>query len=413
MLNLFRLHAYVITVAILLVSISFANAQYPAKTIKQKYTLPDSLTLLSFTKLINEISESQGVFHSDNFVSNESSYLHPISVLRHKETTGGVYLGVGPEQNYSYIAEIKPRIAFIVDIRRQNMTLHLLYKALFELSDTRFEFLSKLLSKDIPKNPSFLDKLFQVVPSWYYSNEEPNITEMVDYLDTIEPDEMLFFKNLNEIKAKLKLYGFPSPSDLESVEYIYRAFYRRGLDIHYDIQAPYLLPNLRKLLVSTTNDGEYASFLAQKESFDFVKNLHLRNLIIPVVGDFSGEKAIRGVSKFVRSFGGKISVFYTSNVELYLSVHYDLEVEYRQRDKYKFMKYFENVLTLPIDESSVFIRSYHNGSFARMMYHPKRIGDHGFTSIVQSISEFKKDKSWRDLRGYDRYIHITTTGIIE
>ena len=59
------------------------------------------------------------------------------------------YVGVGPDQNFTYIAALKPRIAFIVDIRRQNMLLHLMYKALIELSPTREEFLSRLFSRAV------------------------------------------------------------------------------------------------------------------------------------------------------------------------------------------------------------------------------------------------------------------------
>ena len=60
------------------------------------------------------------------------------------------YVGVGPDQNFTYIAALKPRIAFIVDIRRQNMLLHLMYKALIEMSPTREEFLSRLFSRPMP-----------------------------------------------------------------------------------------------------------------------------------------------------------------------------------------------------------------------------------------------------------------------
>jgi hypothetical protein len=42
---------------------------------------------------------------------------------------------------------VKPKIAFIVDIRRQNLIEHLMYKALFELSADRAEFISRLLSR--------------------------------------------------------------------------------------------------------------------------------------------------------------------------------------------------------------------------------------------------------------------------
>jgi hypothetical protein len=62
----------------------------------------------------------------------------------------GVYLGVGPEQNFTYIAAIRPKIAFIIDIRRQNMLQHLVYKAAFEMSENRADFLSRLFSRRRP-----------------------------------------------------------------------------------------------------------------------------------------------------------------------------------------------------------------------------------------------------------------------
>jgi hypothetical protein len=58
---------------------------------------------------------------------------------------GGAYLGVGPDQNFSYIADIRPAVAFIVDIRRDNLLLHLLFKALFADAGTRVEYLAGLL----------------------------------------------------------------------------------------------------------------------------------------------------------------------------------------------------------------------------------------------------------------------------
>src|SRR6202021_3458841 len=66
----------------------------------------------------------------------------------------GGSMGVGPEQNFPYIAAIRPKIAFIVDIRHQNMLEHMMYKALFELSPTRVDFIGRLFGR---KRPSGLD----------------------------------------------------------------------------------------------------------------------------------------------------------------------------------------------------------------------------------------------------------------
>ena len=93
-----------------------------------------TISAAEFSRLIREFSEPEGYFFSDNFTSNETAYLHVVDKLKELGVSGGAYLGVGPEQNFSYIAKIRPEIAFIVDIRRQAMLQHLLYKALFHLS---------------------------------------------------------------------------------------------------------------------------------------------------------------------------------------------------------------------------------------------------------------------------------------
>src|SRR5687768_1154549 len=99
-----------------------------------------------FAAYIEELSEPEGYFDTDNFISNETSYLHIIDELHKKVLPGGVYLGVGPDQNFSYIVHTRPALAIVVDIRRQNMLQHLLYKALFELSASRAEFLAMVFS---------------------------------------------------------------------------------------------------------------------------------------------------------------------------------------------------------------------------------------------------------------------------
>ena len=98
----------------------------------------------TFAGLITALSEPGGFFDTDNLISNESSYLHAIDALEDRQVTGGVYLGVGPSQNFAYIAHIKPSLAFIVDIRRDNLLEHLLFKALFARAENRVTFLAGL-----------------------------------------------------------------------------------------------------------------------------------------------------------------------------------------------------------------------------------------------------------------------------
>src|SRR5690348_5271390 len=120
----------------------FRIAQQPA------LALSDS----AFAALAARISEPGGFFDSDNLISNESSYLHVLGAMRRIGVTGGAYIGVGPDQSFSYIAQIRPRIAFIVDIRRDNLLQHLLFKALFEMSHDRVEYLALLTGRALPND---------------------------------------------------------------------------------------------------------------------------------------------------------------------------------------------------------------------------------------------------------------------
>jgi hypothetical protein len=84
-----------------------------------------------------------------------------------------VYLGVGPEQNFTYIVNLEPRLAVIFDIRRQNAMLHLMYKALFELSPSRAEFVSRLFSRPLrraPRDDSHAGDIFAAVSTTVVSD---------------------------------------------------------------------------------------------------------------------------------------------------------------------------------------------------------------------------------------------------
>src|SRR6185503_21002275 len=89
-----------------------------ARPLHARAELPARLTDAEFWNLTEELSEPNGFFRSDNFLSNETGYQTVIPDLLERVKPGGVYLGVAPEVNFSYIAAIKPRMAFIIDIRR-------------------------------------------------------------------------------------------------------------------------------------------------------------------------------------------------------------------------------------------------------------------------------------------------------
>src|SRR5262245_41900536 len=106
----------------------------------------------SFAALVASLSERDGYFDTDNLISNERSYLHVVPTLRTlaAEAGGnGVYLGVGPDQNFSYIAHLRPTQAILIDIRRDNLLLHLLFKSLFREAATRADYVALLTGRGL------------------------------------------------------------------------------------------------------------------------------------------------------------------------------------------------------------------------------------------------------------------------
>ena len=296
----------------------------------------------AFWHLITDFSEAGGSFRFDNFISNEALFQHVLGRLKETTKPGGVYLGVGPDQNFTYIVALRPRIAFIVDIRRQNMLEHLMYKALIELSADRAEFLSRLFARQRPENigpestPEELFKAFRNVPA--------------------ELD--LFFANLDAIKIQLKeRHRFKlSAEDEASIQYIFRAFYVGGPNLTYvgPVTPRYAvrnrMPSYADLMMQNDGEGQNHSYLSSEDNFGILKDLEQRNLIVPLIGDFAGPKTIRAVGTYLKQQNAAVTVFYLSNVEQYL---------FQQNDEWS--RFYQNVATLPLDPNARFIRSVFNG----------------------------------------------------
>src|SRR5438445_9682493 len=133
-----------------LVAFLCVSALPSLKTAKTADPLPARLSDESFSRAVADLSEEGGYFRYENFLSNELGFQQVIPELRETTKSGGVYVGVGPEQNFTYISSLQPKIAFIIDIRRQNLLEHLMYKALFEMSEDRADFLSHLYGRKRP-----------------------------------------------------------------------------------------------------------------------------------------------------------------------------------------------------------------------------------------------------------------------
>ena len=336
--------------------------------------LPAQISDDAFWKLVTESSEPGGGFLSENLVSNELGYPYVIQPLLERVHPGGAYIGVGPEQNFTYVAAVQPGIAFIVDIRRQNMIEHLFYKAVFEMSATRGEFLSRLFARKTGKTLT----------------RNATVEELFDAFAGLPEDPALYRENLDAITSVLvdKHHFELNEEDRGTLEHVYEQFAKHGADVQYAVSDTALrraippgfitdqvftfpvdpnadpiitaqrmngnvvsvllgmpFPTYAEVMKATDANGRNWSYLATEENYERVRAMQRKNLIVPLVGDFAGPKALRAVGEFLKDRDATVSVFYVSNVEQYLTP------APRLRD------FYSNVEALPLNASSTFIRS--------------------------------------------------------
>jgi hypothetical protein len=299
--------------------------------------LPATLTDKEFWDLSELVSEPNGEFQSDNFLSNERGYQIVIPDLVKVAKPRRVYLGVGPEQNFPYILALKPSLAIIFDVRRGNLHEQLLYKSLFELSSDRADFLSKLFSRPRPDGLT----------------TSSSVDALMAAYEAVAPSTDLYAETLRKVADHLtKTHGFAlHPDDLAGIDYVFKtAFFDGGPDLTYNMggrggRGRFGFSGGTYATIQALDDGAGVNrgFLGSEENWRAMKQFEASNLLVPVVGDFGGSKAIRSVGKFLKEKGVLVSAFYLSNVEQYLN-------RYGTEDAF-----LCNVAALPIDDSSTFI----------------------------------------------------------
>src|SRR6187399_2411653 len=192
-------------------------------TLAQAPALPSEISDKDFWRMIVDLSEPGGTYPYENFVSNELPYQDVVPALKKNTKPGGVYIGVGPEQNFTYAAVLQSKLAFVIDIRRQNMVELLMYKALFDMSANRADFVSNLFSR---VRPAGLDT--KTTPAAMFAAYE-----------NAKVDSDLLAKNLQAIKAYMTRHGYQLTSeDLSNIEKVYTVFSRGGPGINYNFASP-------------------------------------------------------------------------------------------------------------------------------------------------------------------------------
>lgn len=316
----------------------------------------------AFSRLVDRLSEGSGFFQSDNLVSNETSYLYPLPFFQSLGLKGGAYIGVGPEQSFSYLAELKPDIALLIDIRRDNLLLHLLFKAMFGTARNRLEYLSLLYGRKLPADPAMWTDL--------------SLEAIVDYLDQQFYDLALHADQHERLMKTVASYGIPlTDEDRATLRRFHDEFAQSGLDIRYSTKSrPSFLnfPTNRQLYLATDLEGNQRSYLTTEDRWRIVRQLQRQDRIVPVVGDLAGPRAVKAIGTYLKETKQTVSVYYLSNVEQYL---------FRNG---VFPAFVDNLRSLPTKPNSIVIRSRFGRGYPMGGGSPPQFG----SQQVQTVARF-------------------------
>jgi len=315
-----------------------------------------------YADLVNDLSEPDTYFFSDNLISNETSYLQIGDELAKLSDPSSVYVGVGPEQNFSYIALARPSTAFVVDIRRANMLLHLLYRASFEEATSRAHFAALLLGR--------------AHDTAHTNAPDATIDQVLESATKGEATTASFKAANSALMKRIEGYGVKlAAEDTKAIEKMHKTFFDEQLGIRFELHEKNgrAYPTLRELLKTASPSGNTAGFLAKEDSFRFLQDMQKNGNIVPIVGDFAGDHALAQLASYLNGESKKVGVFYVSNVEQYL-----LEPKV-------WKKWVRNVKALPKTEKALFLRGY----LDQGKKHPKQLKGQRTATVLSKISDFE------------------------
>lgn len=313
----------------------------------------------SWSDLVRTLSEPETGPPGDNLVSNEDSYLRVCGEVARLVPQGGVYLGVGPEQNFSLMACGTFEQSFLIDYRRRNLLVHAVYKALFRLSEDRFRFLERLTARTRGADgdlAAFAD------PPMDRKRLEATIAEV---RRTLEPESLF------------------QADDWEPIATIQKRLAGPGLNARFLGLPGY--STLARMIQTRDRDGHLAHVFARKDRYERIRDWQIADRIVPVVGNFAAKAgAIQRIGDFMRSRSLAVAMIYVSDVEFFLVRNGG------------FAAYVENLENLPRLGGAVIVRTS-----TRPLHHPDRVAGDAATTIVRDLAEFLEKSRRRLIRTVD------------
>jgi len=265
----------------------------------------------SLGALSKQLSEPEQAFFSENLVSNEAAYLDSapalLSSARAWRERDIAYLGVGPEQNLTFISLLRPRIAFVIDIRRDNLLQHLLFKSLFLDSDNPGQWLATLLGRRWrePTEPQ-RDKTGS------------DLAELLRHVDALPRDASIHAALVQSTLRRMReqwQFEIQQTDDRRLTE-LCAAFFQGQLDSRFETTSERPdFPTLQQLLLAKDPTGQHRSFLSDPTQYLWLRAFQQRDSLVPVTGDLAGPHALQAIADWLRTERIQVGLLYASNVE--------------------------------------------------------------------------------------------------
>lgn len=252
----------------------------------------------------------------DCFVTNESAYNEVLARCRPAGGTTGAYLGVGPDQNFTYIGAYRPRLAIVVDARMDNLIEHLMFKVIFERAEDPLQYLALLFGRSGSRSAG------RPVP-------DGSPEALVEEFERLPSSNRTYGANRAWLRAELGRRWPLTDEHHRRVDHLYAEFHRRQLDITNVDAATRAnlneIPCLRDIILARNSRGVNLHFLTDRERYRYVRRLQRADRVIPMLGNLTSTPSIDRVDAILRQAGERLATLYLSNVEEHVLRRYTIE----------------------------------------------------------------------------------------
>ena len=320
----------------------------------------------SLGQVVRDLSEPETGRPADNLLSNEDSVFRVTDQVARLVPKGGVYLGVGPDQNFTLMAPIEPELAFVIDFRRRNALVHYLHKALLILAPTRTNYLARLLAREPRPLPP-----------------DPTADDLVRAFEDLPLDRPRLAAEVATVAAILRPLGLLDDAEWPALALIQRKLAGPGLNGRF-LALP-MYPTFGQQIQARDRLGQPAHFLARDAWYQTVRTLQITDRLIPLTGDFVSPTCLPRLADWLRARSLSVSAFYLADVEFFL-------VRSGQ-----YPRFATHLARLPWAEGAMLIRTS-----TREIPHPDRLPGASSTTILRPVAPWLESLQTNPAPSLDR-----------